>query len=108
MWKDYGYANYVSVERHEGVTCDKVVCTLPYNAQVTPYFKINASKGAIISIKTDHYRGGGPANLRAEYIAKDGVQEYESLGWMNGHKVYYIVPKRKNDSRNKILVWHCD
>lgn len=44
MWKDYGYANYVSVERHEGVTCDTVVCTLPYNAQVTPYFKINASK----------------------------------------------------------------
>lgn len=93
MWKDYGYAEYVSVDRHKGETCDTMVCALPYNAQITPYFKINARKGDIISIKTDHYKGGGPVNVRAEYIAKDGDQEYESLGWMNGHKVYYIIPK---------------
>lgn len=94
LWKDYGYADYRSVIRRQGSKCDTLICELPYNAQITPYFKVNAHKGDIISIKTDHYYGGGPANVRAEYIAKDGIQEYESFGWMNGHKVIYIVPQR--------------
>ncbi len=28
----------------------------------------------------------------AEYITKDGEQEYENLGWMNGHEVIYTIP----------------
>ena len=35
---------------------------------------------------------GGTVNVRAEYITKKGQQAYESLGWMNGHKVYYVIP----------------
>lgn len=93
LWKDYGYTDYLSVERHKGKICDTLVCSLPYNAQITPYFEINARKGDVVTIKTDHYKGGGPVNVRAEYIAKDGVQKYESFGWLNGHKVYYIIPK---------------
>lgn len=38
------------------------------------------------------YYNGATENIRAEYIAKSGIQEYESLGWMNGHRVYYIIP----------------
>ena len=32
-------------------------------------------------------------NLRAEYVTRKGRQSYESLGWINGHAVYYILPK---------------
>ena len=92
LWKDYGYADYVSVKRLEGAVYDTLLCRLPYNAQITPYFKVKANKGDVVSIHTDHYLGGGSPNVRAEYIAKNGIQEYESLGWMNGHIVYYVIP----------------
>lgn len=88
QWKDYGLKEYKSVT-HSG---DKWVCELPYNAQVTPYLKIKARGGEVIDIRTDQYYGGGPANVRAEYVARAGTQEYENLGWMNGHKVIYEIP----------------
>ena len=89
MWKDYGLKEYVSV-RQSG---DTVYCKLPYNAQVTPYLKIDATNGGeMVRMMTDNYNGGSANNVRSEYIARKGVQEYESLGWMNGHEVWYIVP----------------
>lgn len=88
MWKDYGLKEYVSVRRSN----DTVYCKLPYNAQVTPYLKVEAEGGEMVGMMTDNYYGGSVANVRAEYIARKGVQEYESLGWMNGHEVWYIVP----------------
>ena len=42
---------------------------------------------------TDHYYGVGPLNVRGEYITRKGIQEYENLGWMNGQKVYYMIPE---------------
>ena len=88
MWKDYGLKEYVSVRQSN----DTIYCKLPYNAQVTPYLKVEAEGGKKIGIMTDNYRGGSENNVRAEYIARKGVQEYESFGWMNGHEVWYIVP----------------
>lgn len=44
-------------------------------------------------MQTDNYMGGSTYNMRAEYVTRDGVQEYESLGWLNGHEMLYIVPK---------------
>lgn len=41
---------------------------------------------------TDNYTGGSANNVRAEYITREGEQEYESFGWMNGHEVLYVVP----------------
>ncbi len=93
QWKDFGLKEYESVVRINGEHADTLVCKLPYNAQITPWFRVRAEEGAQITIYTDHYFGGGPPNVRAEYITKQGLQEYESLGWMNGHNVYYIVPK---------------
>ncbi|WP_299576322.1 alpha-L-rhamnosidase C-terminal domain-containing protein [uncultured Sunxiuqinia sp.] len=94
QWKDYGLKRYPEISslpfESKG---DTLVCLLPYNAQVTPYFKISAEAGKLIDIRTDHYRGGGPENVRAEYITTNGVQEYESLGWMNGHEVRYYFPE---------------
>ena len=85
--------NYVKTETVREGDRDTVKCTLPYNAQVTPYMRIRARAGERIGIRTDHYTGGGARSVRAEYIARDGVQEYETPGWMNGHAVLYSIPR---------------
>ncbi len=94
-WKNYGLKNYVSSIDFPHYTRegDTIVCKLPYNAHITPYFKIKSDSGKVIEIRTDHYYGGGPPNVRAEYVTTLGIQEYESLGWMNGHHVCYYFPE---------------
>ena len=89
LFKDYGLKEYINTRR----SGDTLICTLPYNAQITPYFKINAPAGLLIKMQTDNYNGGSELNVRGEYVTKEGVQEYESFGWMNGHEVYYIIPQ---------------
>lgn len=90
QWKDSGLLPYASVR--ESSDGDTLFCRLPYNAQITPYLKVDAEPGKTIHIQMDNYEGGGARNVRAEYITREGVQEYESYGWMNGHEVYYIIP----------------
>jgi hypothetical protein len=95
MFKDFGLITYLKQNtRVSSQGIDTIVCELPYNAQITPYLKVDAQEGKKIIIATDNYlyHNGGADGIRAEYITKSGVQEYESLGWMNGHKVYYIIP----------------
>lgn len=90
LWKDFGLKAYSGVETRG----DTVVCTLPYNCQFTTYMKVDAPAGRHITVLTDnntHFTGGDPG-LRSEYITRDGEQEYENPLWVNGHKVYYIVP----------------
>ncbi len=77
-------------------TGDTIKCKLPYNAQVLPYFKINAPAGLKIQIMTDNYFVAGNksfVSVRTDYITKQGVQEFTCPNWMNGHQVYYIIPK---------------
>ena len=93
LWKDYGLKAYDRQEWRRGLEKDTLVCHLPYNMQLTPYMELDAHSGDTIGIWTDNYKGGGAHNLRAEYIAKEGFQQYESLGWINGHAVYYVFPK---------------
>ncbi|MCC8019205.1 MAG: glycoside hydrolase [Rikenellaceae bacterium] len=95
QWKDYGLKDYPARQTVSGSVYDTVICTLPYNAQITPWFDIEADKGDHILIMTDNYLryNGGETNLRGEYIARQGRQEYENPGWLNGHKVYYLFPK---------------
>lgn len=90
MWKDYGLKKYSKLDYQEDTL---IIASLPYNAQVTPYIKLQASQGMKIDIRTDNYRGGSAPNVFAEYITKEGVQEFETYGWMNGHQVYYKIPK---------------
>lgn len=91
LWTDFGLSNYPGGYTRNG---DTLICRLPYNAQFTPYLKVNAPAGQKITIVTDNYLfyNGGDDNIRAEYITRDGIQEFESPGWLNGHQVYYIVP----------------
>lgn len=91
LFKDYGLTNYVSVRK--SADGDTLYCRLPYNCQVTPWLKVEAPAGDTIRIQTDNYQGGSANNVRAEYITRDGVQEYESYGWMNGHEMQYVIPK---------------
>ena len=94
LWKDFKFNKYENHQSFPFVSNgDTIIGKLPYNAQITPFFKIEANGGEEITILTDYYQGGGPLNVRGEYIARKGVQEYESLGWMNGQNVYYIIPK---------------
>lgn len=89
MWKDYGLKAYESTRR----SGDTIICRLPYNCQMTPYLKVKAPAGKTIGMQTDNYMGGSTHNMRAEYVTRDGEQEYESLGWLNGHEMMYIVPE---------------
>lgn len=90
MWKCTGLMDYPEVRR----SGDTLVCSLPYNAQITPYLKVKAPAGRTIKMQTDHYKVALAKTqcLWGEYITRDGVQEYESLGWLNGDKIMYIVP----------------
>jgi alpha-L-rhamnosidase len=95
QWSDSGLLDYVSID---GAPLPRVsqgetlVARLPYNAQITPWLDIEAPEGAVIDIRTDHYRAGGGDSIHAEYVARAGRQSHESLGWMNGHEVRYTIP----------------
>lgn len=90
MWKDGGLTDYPKVIKNE--KGDTIRCRLPYNCQVTPYLHVKAPAGLVVGMLTDNYTGGSANNVRAEYITREGEQEYESFGWMNGHEVLYVVP----------------
>ncbi len=89
LWKDYGVRNYESVERRG----DTLVCKLPYNLHAHPILKVNAPSGKVITMFTDHFCVTDAYCLGAQYVTGDGVQEYEHLCWLNGEKMYYVVPE---------------
>jgi hypothetical protein len=93
LWKDFGLKEYVNAADLPTVSDGTVIrAKLPYNAQVTPYLKVEGPAGQRIDLRMDNYQGGGPPNIRAEYVTRSGVQAYENLGWMNGHAVHYTIP----------------
>jgi len=90
QWKFSAVKQYESVERRG----DTLVCKLPYNCHVTPCIKIaDAPAGAVVRMETDHAVVTGNQCVRAEYVTREGAQEYEHLCWMNGEWMYYILPK---------------
>ncbi len=94
FWKDFGLKSYENTINFPFISKgDTIKCKLPYNTQVTPYLKVKAKAGEEITMLTDHYKGGGTYNMRAEYITKKSEQAYESFGWVNGHNMYYIIPE---------------
>lgn len=90
QWKDFGLKDYVNSADLPKVSDGKVIkAKLPYNAQITPYLKIESPAGQVIDLRMDNQDG---PTVRAEYVTREGVQEYESLGWMSGHEVHYKIP----------------
>lgn len=92
LWKDFGLREYPSVSQINPGTAGTIVARLPYNAQVNPWMKIEAPAGLEIDIRTDNFMGGSEPNVHAKYITREGVQEFECPGWMNGHEVFYQIP----------------
>lgn len=89
QWKVSDLREYESVERKG----DTIVCRLPYNCHVSPFIRIgDAPAGLVVRMETDHSVVTGNECVRAEYVTRKGAQEYEHLCWMNGEKVFYIVP----------------
>jgi alpha-L-rhamnosidase len=89
QWNNSNYKAYNKVE-YKG---DTIIAHLPYNTSITPYLKVKATAGNTIDIRTDNYYGGSEPNVRSEYITKEGVQEFECIGFSNGHSVIYTIPK---------------
>ena len=69
-----------------------IIARLPRNITISPYLKIKAPAGLTIDMRTDNYKGGSEYNYRAEYVTKEGVQEFESLPYLNGHWMIYSIP----------------
>lgn len=93
LWKDFGLKDYMNAADLPKVSDGSVIkAKLPYNAQVTPYLRVDAPAEKTIDIRMDNYQGGKAPNIRGEYVTRAGVQEYENLGWMNGHEVHYTIP----------------
>lgn len=92
FWKDFGVKE-VEYTRKSGEKVDTIVASFPYNLQMTPVLDITDPKGGnLVQISTDHSVAGGAINIRAEYVTKQGRQNYESLGWMNGEKLILVLP----------------
>ena len=83
--KKYIWTKWDSVKR-------QLRCRLPYDAQVTPYLKVKAKAGKTIDMRTEDFKIGTQNSVRAEYITREGIQEYESLGWINGNEMIYTIP----------------
>lgn len=92
-WKESGIKEYDELTKVNKCDTLVVVGKLPKNITVTPYIKIKAVAGEKIDIRSDNYRGGSAYNVRAEYVTKDGTQEFEMLNYLNGHNIIYTLPK---------------
>ncbi len=90
QWKDFGLKDYENAPSFPSVSDGKPISArLPYNAQVTPWLRISAPAGQFIKIGTDDAAN----EIFAEYITKEGEQEFETPAWMNGHHVVYQIPE---------------
>ena len=93
--KDFGLKDYENTKDYENYTVnklwgEKVTVDIPYNAQITPYLKIKAPAGKKIRITTENTLIGA---VSTTYVTKDGEQEFEALGWVNGENITYKIPK---------------
>ena len=96
QFKDYGLKEYENMaDYRDYITTQKETLALkiPYNAQFTPYLKIDAEAGKKIAIQTDFYEDINGDSVKCTYFTKEGEQEFESFAWMNGETVYYEIPK---------------
>lgn len=93
QWKDFGVRE-AGFERFSAGETDSVVVRLPYNMQMTPVITLDDPQGgSLVGISTDHSFAGGASNIRAEYVTRQGLQSYESPGWMNGQELRLTLPK---------------
>lgn len=94
LWRDSGIIKYQNDgDWPEEGSGEIISMILPKNITITPFLEIDAPAGLLIDITTDNYKGGSEYNVRTEYVTKEGKQQFETPGYMNGHKVHYRIPK---------------
>ena len=87
---------YENLGDYKGQTVDRdtvLPLKLPCNMQIVPYFKVEAKAGQKFYITLDEEYNSKGKEHKTTYIAKDGIQEFESPAWINGEKIYYFIPK---------------
>ncbi len=92
LLKDYGLKDYENSGDYVNRTIlrkQKLSLDIPYNAQCTPYLKIEAPAGKKIKITTENTKIGAVCDT---YITKNGEQAFEALGWFNGEHITYEIP----------------
>lgn len=98
QWKDYGLKPLTRSKLLKGILYDTLIYALPYNAQITPKIQLKSRKSQTIHLLTDNYivtpNFTPNPSVRAEYRTRRGKQEYESFGWMNGHELWVVAPKK--------------
>jgi len=92
-WYDSGIIDYVSVKKEQSGDSLIIKGELPHNISVTPFLKVKAPAGLLIDIRSDNYKGGSEYNVRAEYVTKEGEQEFEAFNYVNGHYILYTLPE---------------
>lgn len=89
QWKDFGLKDYTNAaalpKRSDG---KQIVAKLPYNAQVTPWLRVSAPAGVMIRMSTTNTAN----EIHAEYLTREGEQEFETPAWMSGDAVTYDIP----------------
>ena len=73
---------------------------LPYAMHFSPYIKLLAQGGEVVDLRSDRFAvNGGPGDHlrqyrghRAEYICREGVQEFELADWLFGEAVLCTAP----------------
>jgi hypothetical protein len=88
QWKDFGLKDYANASDLSAGKTGTIIAKLPYNSQVTPWIKVSAPAGRLIRMKTDD----DLCDIQAEYVTRDGEQEFETPAWMSGHAVIYEIP----------------
>lgn len=98
QWNDRGLTDYPSININDAAiqlpytnnSSSNVIirAKLPFNQQITPYIKLNATSGKTVVMDTDN----NFHLLKSTYISKSGVQEFEGYTWFNGHFVTYSIP----------------
>jgi hypothetical protein len=89
QWKDFGlkdYVNAATLPKQGGGA--SITAALPYNAQITPWLRVSAPAGLMIRMSTDNTAN----EIHAEYLTREGEQEFETPAWMSGHSVVYQIP----------------
>ncbi len=92
LFKDFGLKDYENSSEFENTSFrlkKKITLKVPYNAQLTPYVKVESKAGKKIVITTENTHTG---SIHSTYVTKDGAQEFESPAWFNGEQITYEIP----------------
>lgn len=92
LFKDFGLKDYINSSDFLNKSFrlkKKITLKVPYNAQLTPYIKVESKAGKKIVITTENTHTG---SIHSTYVTKDGIQEFESPAWFNGEYITYEIP----------------